>query len=623
MLNQKALRIDAGTGKFSVDEVRDEKILGPVDFSVYEIQRQKDAFCFGSGPLAGSIIPGTKRMIFCGFSPLWESFYISTMGGAADVFHATGLNYVSITGSRDNHSVMKLNSQSGKIKVDFVDVDPEPIWNDYNGQKGTYALQQYCYDNYGKEFKRCRILATGPAAMKTKAGAILSAPIVNDGISPVDCWAGRGGLGSKLLQDHKIVAVIYGGDFEDADEMTHDKDEINRLFQEKYQKIMIAETVSTTKKYRFDPELGTGGTFGVNFLKLGSWMFSFNYSSIYFPDEKRKQIHEEFILKHYHKQFNEETIDKKQFKQCGENCPVVCKKMNNEFKKDYEPYESMGPNSGVFDQRGAEKLNRQADTMGFDAIQIGSVISWIMELLVKGMIKKEDFGLTKDPKFDADNFDVVNDSMHNAELGVEIIDMILFSDKGAVFRDGIREAAKQLDKKLGIKSINLAAFIPHNKHGCMVPNQYWTPGMFSPMPIMGKYFEYYGAGFFPPRELGRKNVERMAKELYMDNTGMCRFHRGWAEEIIEKIVNDLFKMDLNYFEHHKRLARMINMGNKAVFWESERVIDLIKGYLEKMHAEDKENAELNSWVEKFSKDKMAAAKEYWDELLAGINEGMA
>ena len=36
-------------------------------------------------------------------------------------------------------------------------------------------------------------------------------------ISPIDDWAGRGGLGSRLLQDHRIAACVFGGDWEDPD----------------------------------------------------------------------------------------------------------------------------------------------------------------------------------------------------------------------------------------------------------------------------------------------------------------------------------------------------------------------------------------------------------------------
>ena len=51
------------------------------------------------------------------------------------------------------------------------------------------------------------------------------------------------------------------------------------------------------------------------------------------------------------------------------------------------------------------------------------------------------------------------------------------------------------------------------RKGWMVPNQYWTPGVLAPMPIMGKYYMYYGQDFLPPRQLGRINAERMVQEL--------------------------------------------------------------------------------------------------------------
>ena len=52
-------------------------------------------------------------------------------------------------------------------------------------------------------------------------------------------------------------------------------------------------------------------------------------------------------------------------------------------------------------------------------------------------------------------------------------------------------------------------YYANGESGYMAPNQYWVPGMFSPMPLMGKYFVAYGGEFLPPYELGLKNVERM------------------------------------------------------------------------------------------------------------------
>ena len=174
----------------------------------------------------------------------------------------------------------------------------------------------------------------------------------------------------------------------------------------------MAKDFEATTKYRFDPKFGTGGTLGVNYATLKGRIMAFNYKSIYFTEDERLSMNEKYILNHYLKQFNEETIQKKQQAHCGEPCSAVCKKMNNEYKKDYEPYQTMGPLCGIFDQRAAE--NSITTVMaGFDAISLGGVLAWLMELLHEGLLTKEDLGVSRFQKFDLDNFDIINDSMNN------------------------------------------------------------------------------------------------------------------------------------------------------------------------------------------------------------------
>ena len=154
-------------------------------------------------------------------------------------------------------------------------------------------------------------------------------------------------------------------------------------------------------------------------------MLSFNYRSIYLPEEERVDIHKRFVLEHYLKQFNEETIQPKQQKNCGEPCVAVCKKMHGEFKKDYEPYQTMGPLIGVFDQRAAEQVNRRADTYGFDAISVGGVIAWLMECVAEGDIKPEEIGIENKPILSHKDFDVVGTSKHNADIALNLLDGII------------------------------------------------------------------------------------------------------------------------------------------------------------------------------------------------------
>jgi glyceraldehyde-3-phosphate dehydrogenase (ferredoxin) len=42
-------------------------------------------------------------------------------------------------------------------------------------------------------------------------------------------------------------------------------------------------------------------------------------------------------------------------------------------KRSTKPYEALGPNSGIFDQRAAEKAVKEVEVMGFDAIAFGNM----------------------------------------------------------------------------------------------------------------------------------------------------------------------------------------------------------------------------------------------------------
>ncbi len=301
--------------------------------------------------------------------------------------------------------------------------------------------------------------------------------------------------------------------------------------------------MEATTKYRFDPKFNTGGTFGVN------------YAGVEGPHHRLQLPHDASTRRrpaspctrsswsnHYLTQFNEETIVPRRQHTCGEPCAAVCKKMKDDFKKDYEPYQTMGPLCGVFDQRAAEQLCHHADALGFDAISAGGVLAWMMDLLDTGQLSKEDLGVTRLPRWKAEGFDAVADSAHNAELGVELLDSIL-ARRGVVdLSEGARKWGRQLSRARGKRLLDSFVYVAFGRQGWMVPNQYWAPGVLAPMPIMGKYYMYYGFAFAPPRTLGRLCAERFQKELLLDTAGFCRFHRGWAEDTAAEIFGSIFGM---------------------------------------------------------------------------------
>ncbi len=653
----RVLLVDLATGFYRVRRFALGDFFGPVDLGLHLAGRH-NSLNIGVGLLAGSIFPGSNRLIVNGFSPCWSGFFVSSMGGAGLVFDNLGVNMISLVGRAQRRSLLVLNRVHGEeIQVDLLPVDPRVLWS--TGRGGVYGVMQHALAQCGSAYETDpRILAVGPAAEVTDFGAIASAPIKDGRITFVDTWAGRGGLGSKLYREHGLVGVIYGGTFIDED--FRDRQVADRWFEEKYRKRLAAKDLESTLKYRFDPKFGTGGTFGVNFATLGGRVLAFNYRSIFMSEADRLALHERFIANHYLKQFNEETIATKSQRTCGEPCSAVCKKMRAEYKKDYEPYQTMGPLCGIFDQRAAELLNGRADTLGFDAISAGGVLAWLMECLAEGYLAPKDLGVTELPVFAAApaarasaggtssgtssgsasaggaatagtsrgqlslrEFSLEGDSMHNARLGAALLDAIIARRGVLDLSEGARKLARRLARERGKRVLDPFLYTAFARRGWMVPNQYWTPGVLSPMAIMGKYYMHYDADFLPPRELGRRGAERLRAELILDDLGMCRFHRKWAEEMLPEVMDSLWGLRDRFLVNIHRTASRINSRNASVYWESRRNLDFVHRFMERRcEVDGDQSRELLHWLERFRQEPDEAALDFWFETLKGIHESL-
>jgi glyceraldehyde-3-phosphate dehydrogenase (ferredoxin) len=617
---QRVLMVDAATGFYKTQKYDFDRYFGPVDLGIH-LSTKHRTLNFGVGIFAGSIFPGSNRLVVTGFSPCWQGYYISSMGGAGLVFDNLGINTLSLVGKAPVPSVLVLNRNHGEeIEVEVRPVDVEIIWK--SGRGGVYALTDKVYEMFASRYSNDpRVLATGPAAMHTDMGGIMSVPINRGKISFVDTWAGRGGFGSAMVQEHGIVAIIYGGTMVDEDFRDHKV--ADEWFQNKYSVRLKQKDVQATTKYRYDEKVGTGGTFGVNYATMGGKILAFNYRTIFWSEEQRQALHRDFVVNHYLKQFNDETITAKQQATCGEPCAAVCKKMSAQFKKDYEPYQTMGPLCGIFDQRAAEKLNHHCDTMGFDAISGGGILAWLMDLLDAGMLAPEEIGVTRKPRWQMEGFDIVNDSLHNAELGCELIDAILERRGILDFGEGVRKWSRIHSREKGVPLHDRLVYIAFGRRGWMVPNQYWVAGVLVPMAIMGKYYMVYSNDFIAPRELGKMCAERMKKELVLDNLGTCRFHRGWAEEMLPEALGSLYCRKDDYLHAIDILASRLSSHNSPIFWESKANIDFLHTFLKRKKEVDREeNPQLGEWLEKFQRDEVEAAREFWYETLKGIDENL-
>ena len=264
---QKVLFVDAGTGFYRIAKYPVGDFFGPVDLGLH-LAGRFNSLNIGVGLLAGSILPGSNRLVVTGFSPCWGGFFISSMGGAGLIFDNLGINMLSLVGKAAVPSVLVLNRQHGEeVDVSIEPVDLARVW--LSGRPGVYGLLDHVHGRYTKRFHETpRILAVGPAAQSTDFGGIVSVPIDASGaLTHVDTWAGRGGFGTRLLRDHNIAAIIYGGTVVDED--FRDRKVADEWFQVRFQKRLAAKDFEATTKYRFEPKLATGGTLGVNFATLG------------------------------------------------------------------------------------------------------------------------------------------------------------------------------------------------------------------------------------------------------------------------------------------------------------------------------------------------------------------
>jgi glyceraldehyde-3-phosphate dehydrogenase (ferredoxin) len=113
----------------------------------------------------------------------------------------------------------------------------------------------------------------------------------------------------------------------------------------------------------------------------------------------------------------------------------------------------------------------------------------------------------------------------------------------------------------------------------------------------------------------------MTYELFSENSGICRFHRKWSETITDEILRAHYQgMDMDYKAHQFQLAREIyeRESPKIEYWESERVVDMVMGYLVQWESDGLRSPELQEWLNRFREDKQAAAKAYWKEIRTGI-----
>jgi len=634
-----------GEKKYWKEDFSLSEICGPVELGVklhlerFESWRKPvyhpdNALVIGRGIFAGSKLYGSHRLIAVFRSPQTTGLHVSALGGAAYQFNISADSLV-ISGRGEKPVILKISSnRDGDLKVEFHEVELEKlinIWRDYKGLKGIYALQEYLLDVFRDFYEKysARSILVGPGSLYTNIGALASLTIINGKIDHgSEDFAARGGGGSVLLRAHNVAAIIYGGEYSVSLRLPRDLVEVaalNKVSTEILGKPYIQVVIDSGVKYRYDPKINSGGTLGGNYPHLGVTTPMLNWKTIYESTDTRKRLHG-LIMKYIWEIFNKETIETRSWKTCGEPCPLACKKVRKgKYKSDYEPYNGLGPFIGIFHIHEAEKVVELADAYGIDAIELGYIIGFILEAVSTGLLKPEDVGISGIPEFEPSTIGEKS-STANSKLAVELLEHIAFGTNPVarlISERGLRDAAKILDilykercDLLKLKFSDIPVYAPYGERGHIGPNYYWTPGLIAPLYILGKYWTVYSGVFAEPEDFAVKCLERAIYELLVENAGFCRFHRGWAEKILPKLMEKYFNIE-KPLERAKSIYKLIAKYQKMagaypVPWDSRRNIDFM--------ARAAEEYGNSTWAKLFRENQEQAALEWWSRFYTTLEK---
>lgn len=632
----RTLFVNVGKREYWVKEYPVEEVTGPVDLGVklhleeYETYKKPvyspdNVIVIGRGLFSGTKLYGVHRFTVVFRSPITRGLHVASMGGAAYQFNINA-DAIVVEGYSENPVLLKVFDEgNGEPKVEFHEVSEntlETIWRGYGGEKGVYALQKWLTEKFADFYREYngRSILVGPASKYTSIGALVSITL-NKGVMDrgSEEYAARGGPGSVLYRGHHVAAIVYGGRYRVAENRPQDLSDtgrVNELFRKLSGETYPFIVIKAGTKYRYDDKLKTGGTFGGNYPHLKTLTPMFNWNMIYMSHELRQKFHE-IIMKNMWEPFNKQAIETREWKTCGEPCPLACKKVRKKkYKTDYEPYEGQGPIIGVFVLDEIEKGVETIDALGFDAIEVSNVVAWIFDVLEKGLLRPDEVGLREKPCFNPETYALEECSRRNIELATKLLEDLAWGRQPIlrlIGEKGLRSAAKILDilyaervKTAGYKFEDLAVYAVFGEEGHITPNFYWTPGMTAPLAVLGRYWTLYKSVFVEPEEYAEKAIDRAVKELFIDNTGVCRFHRGWAEKYLPKIIETHY--GFNPIERAKTIYKKIieyqdKAGANPEFWDSKKIIDYMA-----LGAKEFGNEE---WARRFREDKIAAAREWW------------
>jgi aldehyde:ferredoxin oxidoreductase len=492
----RILHIDLSSGRIWTDVLKEEyakKFIGGIglgmrlylDHSKPSVDpfSSENPLVLATGPLSGSMVPtGGNGHAFVSKSP--QSFGVGEAkahGHFGTEMKRAGYDAVIFHGKSERPVYLWIDDDAVQL------LDAQYLWGK-SPQETEDAIKKELKDAY------IRVASIGVAGEKL----VRIACIINEKTRA----CGRTGLGAVMgSKNLKAVAVRGSKDIAVAN-----KDRLLELVKVQHERMKGP----AARKYR---TLGTPEN--VLVLNALGAMPTNNFTGAVFPGADRisgEYLNERFVAK---------VIG---CSSCAMRCEHIAVVPEGPYKGtttriEYEPLWAMGPNCGVGNLAAILKGMDLSNYYGVDAISIGGIISFAMDLYKNGIVNKENAGLEL-------NFG-------NAETMIEMIKRVSLREGfGDVLAEGTKLAAEKIgdgaDKyAVHIKGVEMTGYdirglktaalgyavsfrgADHNRHGAYGPD------------VSGKVNRFKA-------EKGRGKLVKETEDLYsiIDSIIVCKFSRG-------------------------------------------------------------------------------------------------
>jgi aldehyde:ferredoxin oxidoreductase len=377
-----------------------------------------------TGPLVGTLFPGSSRFAVCARSPQTGFWGIGTCGGNfGPELKFAGYDGILIEGKAEKPVYLLIDDESVEIK------DAADLWG-----KDLYEVTDLLKQRHGEK-KKPKILAIGPGG----ENKVLYAAIGNDNAH----YIGRTGMGA-VMGSKNLKAIVVTGTGKVIPALAEEYKEVRSRVIEKCNSSMVGQSMKS---------MGTAAALDLGMMTGDVPIRNWRQGEFEGSGKTGGPAMTADYLTKGHACFA---------------CPIACKRVVKVDAGPYQTNEGPGPEYetcctfGSFIENnnleGIIKANELCNRYGVDTISCGSTIAFAMECFEKGILTTSD----------TDGMEL---TWGNIDVALKLIEKIALREGiGDLLALGSVKAAQKIGKgaeayAVAVKGLELPAHDPRGFHG--------------------------------------------------------------------------------------------------------------------------------------------------------------